>query len=154
MTFSICNLGSRYPYFNRAYVVSGGFGCPYLYTMLSRKCRNLQELSIRFLSCFLVSEYGIGNHSFFVDGTRFGKKSSSSPEKEIVTNGQSKVTADTPRSTMLTQGRRSLRGKGGTAPLFLVDFNNITLKNAIFKINIKVSPPLFFRTQVTVPPVF
>ena len=29
--FNISNLGSKYPYFNRAYVVSGGFGCPHLY---------------------------------------------------------------------------------------------------------------------------
>ena len=32
MTFNVCNLGSKYPYFNRAYVVSSGFGCRYLYT--------------------------------------------------------------------------------------------------------------------------
>ena len=31
MTLIVCNLGSKYPYFNRAYVVSSGFGCPYLY---------------------------------------------------------------------------------------------------------------------------
>ena len=31
MTFNICNLGSNYPYFNRAYVVSSGFGCTHLY---------------------------------------------------------------------------------------------------------------------------
>ena len=34
MTFNLCNCGSKYPYFNRAYVVSGGFGCPYLYIRL------------------------------------------------------------------------------------------------------------------------
>ena len=31
ITFEICNLGSKYPYFNRAYVVSSGFGCTHLY---------------------------------------------------------------------------------------------------------------------------
>ena len=31
MTFNVCNLGSKYPYFNRAYVVSGGFGWTHLY---------------------------------------------------------------------------------------------------------------------------
>ena len=30
-TFNICNLGSKYPYFNRAYVVSGGFEWTHLY---------------------------------------------------------------------------------------------------------------------------
>ena len=29
-TFNISNLGSNYPYFNRAYVVSSRFGCPLL----------------------------------------------------------------------------------------------------------------------------
>ena len=54
------------------------------------------------------------------------------------------------------QGRRSLRGRGATAPLFLVDFINFTLKNAVFKINfmilppfseLKVSPSLFFEAS-------
>ena len=31
MTFNIWNICSKYPYFNRVYVVSGGFGCPHLY---------------------------------------------------------------------------------------------------------------------------
>ena len=31
MSFKVCNLGSKYPYFNRAYLVSSGFGCPHLY---------------------------------------------------------------------------------------------------------------------------
>ena len=30
MTFNVSNLGSKYPYFNMAYVVSGGFGCLHL----------------------------------------------------------------------------------------------------------------------------
>ena len=34
MTFNLCNCGSKYPYFNRAYIVSGGFGCPYLYILI------------------------------------------------------------------------------------------------------------------------
>ena len=33
MTFNICNLSSKYPYFNRAYVVSSGFGCTHLYVI-------------------------------------------------------------------------------------------------------------------------
>ena len=35
MTFNLCNLGSKYPYFNMAYVVSNGFGCPYLHLLSS-----------------------------------------------------------------------------------------------------------------------
>ena len=31
MTFNICNLGSKYPYFNRDYIVSSSFGCMHLY---------------------------------------------------------------------------------------------------------------------------
>ena len=33
MIFNICNLSSKYPYFNRAYVVSSGFGCMHLYAV-------------------------------------------------------------------------------------------------------------------------
>ena len=56
----------------------------------------------------------------------------------------------------LLQGRMSLRGRGGGGPppLFLVDFINFTLKNAIFKINFKVSPPLFFRAEGVAPLFF
>ena len=32
---TVCNLGSKYPYFNRAYVVSSGFGCTNLYLGLN-----------------------------------------------------------------------------------------------------------------------
>ena len=35
MTFKVCNLGSKYPYFNRAYVVSGDFGWTHLYVFMS-----------------------------------------------------------------------------------------------------------------------
>ena len=31
MTIKVCNLGLKQPYFNRAYVVSGGFGWTQLY---------------------------------------------------------------------------------------------------------------------------
>ena len=31
MTFNVCNLGSKYLYFNRAYVVSSSFGWTHLY---------------------------------------------------------------------------------------------------------------------------
>ena len=34
MTFNLFNCGSKYPYFNRAYVVSSGFGCLYLYIIV------------------------------------------------------------------------------------------------------------------------
>ena len=47
----------------------------------------------------------------------------------------------------------ALWGGGATAPLFLVDFINFTLKNAIFKINFKVSPPCFSELKVS-PPLF
>ena len=32
MTFRVCNFGSKYPYFNRAYLVSSDFGCMHLYS--------------------------------------------------------------------------------------------------------------------------
>ena len=32
MSFKVCNLGSKYPYFNRAYLVSGGFEWTHLYS--------------------------------------------------------------------------------------------------------------------------
>ena len=51
------------------------------------------------------------------------------------------------------QGHRSPRGRGTTAPLFLVDFINFTLKNAIFKINFKVPPSCFSELKVS-PPLF
>ena len=31
MTFNMCNLGSKYPYFRRTYVLSGGLGWTHLY---------------------------------------------------------------------------------------------------------------------------
>ena len=46
-------------------------------------------------------------------------------------------------------------GAGGRLPpLFFVDFIHFILKILIFKVDFKVSPPLFFRTQVAAPPVF
>ena len=33
MTFNVCNLGSKYPYFNKDYIVSSGFGCTHLYVI-------------------------------------------------------------------------------------------------------------------------
>ena len=40
MTFNVCNLGSKYPYFNRDYIVSSGFGCTHLYTVYDKKPSN------------------------------------------------------------------------------------------------------------------
>ena len=38
------------------------------------------------------------------------------------------------------------RGQGGAvAPLFLEEFIHFDLKNAVFKVNFKVSPPQFFK---------
>ena len=34
MTFKLCNLGSKNPYFNRAYIVSSGFGGPHLQILI------------------------------------------------------------------------------------------------------------------------
>ena len=39
MTFNVFNLGSKYPYFNRAYVVSSGFGCTHLYHIPAKHSR-------------------------------------------------------------------------------------------------------------------
>ena len=47
MTSNVCNLGSKYPFFNRAYLVSSCFWCPYLYGSL---VKNLQLLSILCIS--------------------------------------------------------------------------------------------------------
>ena len=48
MTFNICNLGSKYPYFNRAYVVSSGLGCPHLYMGRIFVCENQLLVSSNF----------------------------------------------------------------------------------------------------------
>ena len=45
MTFNVHNCGSKYPYFNRAYVVSSGFGCLYLY-LVNNKIQDKNTLKI------------------------------------------------------------------------------------------------------------
>ena len=46
MTFNICNLGSKYPYFNMAYVVSSGFGCTHLYYFSQWKILSVLVISL------------------------------------------------------------------------------------------------------------
>ena len=45
MTFKVCNLGSKYPHFNRAYVVSGGVGWTHLY--VAKKEKAMMKIPVR-----------------------------------------------------------------------------------------------------------
>ena len=53
MTFDKYNLGSKYPYFNRAYVVSSGFGCTHLYLGIKHLKHNLDD---RYKTSFITKE--------------------------------------------------------------------------------------------------
>ena len=64
MTFNMCNLGSKYPYFNRAYVVSGGFGWTYLYVLISIQI-GWSQLYTKQYAKFLVGKQHVFHPTIF-----------------------------------------------------------------------------------------
>ena len=57
-TFNVCNLGSKYPYFNRAYVVSSGFWCLHLYHILLTDHLSCKKWKIYFSDMKKTQDFG------------------------------------------------------------------------------------------------